>query len=153
MGFNWIPFTDTETSFAARVTIRQTGQFGFTSGAVNRFKLNDYMYAVLYFDESQRAVGIELTNFKKPGAIEIKKSSSNTYLRSKNFCDKYGIDYSKASRYCLREDGRNTFLYFLLADAEDGADDADNATDEEAPTTDTVAKPLTNDEATKFDDV
>lgn len=125
MGFAWVPFTETDTSFAARVTIRQTGQFGFTSGAINRHGIGDYTYAILYFDEQRRAIGIELTNEQKPGAIPIKKSPSNTYIRGKNFCDRYGIDYSKAYRFNLSEDKESGFLYFVLDDAEESEEDTE----------------------------
>lgn len=132
MGFDWQPFTETDTSFAARITIRQTGQIGFTSGAINLYKIMDYDNIVLYFDSGRRAVGIELTNESKPGSIPIKKSKSNTYIRGKNFCDRYGIDYTKAYRFDLKEDTANSLLFFLLDDGEESAEEKRDEAEEDS---------------------
>lgn len=114
MPFNFEKFTDVEASYAARITIRQTGQFGFNVGAINRFKINDYSFCVLYYDAQQRAIGLELVKETCEGAIEIKKSDSNTYLRAKNFCDRFAIDYSDSHRYELKQDLDTGLLYFEL---------------------------------------
>src|SRR5271166_2866201 len=114
MAFEFIKFTEVDSSFAARVTIRQTGQIGFNSGAINRFGIKEKAFVVLYFDQRNRAVGLELTNDRCEGAIEIKKSESNTFLRGKNFCDRFGIDYQRARRYELLQDDGTGILYFEL---------------------------------------
>ena len=107
-------FSGVGESFAARVTIRQTGQFGFNSGAKNRFRIADYDYCVLYYDSINRAVGIELVRDRCEGAIEIRKSDANTYIPSRNFCEKYGIDYSESQRFELKQDPDTGYLYFEL---------------------------------------
>lgn len=113
--FNFEKFVDTDKSFSARVTIRQkTGQFGFNTGAVNRFKIHDFQYGILYFDNSERVVGIELTNEKAPGTIEIKSGSTNTYIRAKNFCDKYSIKYSSSHSYELKRMESSPILFFEI---------------------------------------
>jgi hypothetical protein len=117
MRFKFERFTETDSSFAARVTIRQrTGQIGFNAGAINRFKIRDYKFAILYFDSQEKVAGIELANEMQDGAIEIKQSQSNTYIRGKNFCDLYGIDYTTAHRFELQRDDESGFLYFRLSD-------------------------------------
>ena len=115
MPFLFEKFTDTDKSFAAGITIRQTGQFGFNAGAINRFRINDFSFAVLYFDPRQRVVGIQLLREAAEGAIEIKKSESNTYVRAKNFCDRYEISYEDSHRFELRKDEETDLLYFELA--------------------------------------
>ncbi len=120
--FNWQPFTEVDSSFAAKITVRATGQFGFTLGAVNKFEIPKYPFAHLYFDVGRRAIGIELCQNTAVGAIEIKSSPTNTYLRAKNFCDRHGIDYSKSQRYALSRDDTSGFLYFLLDEGEEAAD-------------------------------
>jgi hypothetical protein len=120
MQFNWVPFTETNKSFAARITVRQTGQFGFTSGAINCFKIKDRTYAYLFFDPQRRAVGIKLSDDNGRGAIQInKKNDSNVHLRAKNFCDKHKIPTDKARRFELKEDKAGEMLYFCLDDGED----------------------------------
>ena len=113
MKFKFEKFVETDSSFAAKVTIRQrTGQIGFNSGAINRFKVNDFKFVVLYFDPSERVVGIQLVTSEEPGSIRISTKKSNTYVTAKNFFDKYGIDYSQSHRHDLEQDTESGFLYF-----------------------------------------
>ena len=131
MPFNFVRFTDTETSFAASVTIRATGQMGFSSGAQNLYCIRDYDYCILYFDSERRAVGIELSNQKCDGAIPIKKSDSNTHIRAKNFCDRFGIDYSKSHRHRLNKDPETGYLYLELGEEEENAEQESEESDAE----------------------
>jgi len=130
MQFQFEKFTATDTSFDARVTIRRTGQIGFNTGAINSYGLKDYSFVILYFDRQERAVGIQLTNEHAPGAIVLKKSDSNTYVRAKNFCDRYEIGYSKSRKFALRKDTETGFLYFRL-DEENQASDREGVEGEE----------------------
>jgi len=114
MEFKFERFSDVGESFAARVTIRQTGQFGFNAGAKNRFRIADYDYCVLYYDSSNRAVGIQLVSEECKDAIGIRKSDANTYIPSRNFCEKYAIDYSISQRFELKQDPNSGYLYFEL---------------------------------------
>ena len=114
MAFNFQKFTETGSSFAARITVRQTGHFGFNVGAINRFSIADYEFVVLYFDPDQRVIGMELRKEPTENSIEIKKSDSNTFIRAKNFCDRYGIDYRGSHRFELRKDDETGYLYFDL---------------------------------------
>lgn len=115
MGFNFTKFTQVNDSFAARVSIRQrTGQIGFNSGACNAFGITDHEYVILYYDEAQRAIGLTLEKEKSDGCIEIKSSKSNTYIRAKNFLDRFQIDYSASRRFELRKERDSGFLYFLI---------------------------------------
>ena len=127
MAFNFEKFTDTKASFAAKVTVRRTGQLGLNAGALNSFRIKDYTYAVLYFDPDERVVGIEMTNENGLGAIEIKKSETNTFIRARNFCDRYGIDYSDSKSYRLLRDNETGFLFFHLEDAEPKAEQGEAA--------------------------
>jgi len=146
MGFNFVKFTETDSSFAARVTIRQTGQLGFTMGAINRFKISNYKYCILYFDSDRRVVGMELTDEHSPGSIEVKSTKANTYVRAKNFCDRFAIDYTDSHRYELKLDKESGYLFFELDEEKsDEADDeetvkSDTESDEQGDTGDTTAE-------------
>ena len=113
-GFEFQKFTANKTSFAAKVTIRRTGQIGFSSAAKNRFKIEDYNFVVLYIDQSLRVVGIELLVDDTEGAIPLHKSRINTYVQAKIFCDCYHIDYCESHRYALEQDNESGYLYFRL---------------------------------------
>lgn len=113
MKFNFEKFVETNSSFAAKVTIRQrTGQIGFNLGAVNRFKIHEYKYAILYFAPSERVVGLQLVNEEEPGSIRISTKKSNTFVTAKNFFDKYGVDYSQSHRHDLEQDPESGLLFF-----------------------------------------
>lgn len=115
MSFKFEPFEDTETSFAAKVTIRQrTGQLGFTAGAQNLYKIKEYNFCKFYFDHQRHVVGLEMTTDEKSGSVVIKKGETNTYVRAKNFLDRFGVDYRESHRYDLRKDEESGFLYFEL---------------------------------------
>ena len=114
MGFNFERFTETSTSFDAKVTIRTTGQLGFNAGAINKYGIGKYSYAALYFDRQEAVVGIELLDQPSEGTIGLRKSDVNTYVPAKNFCDRYGIAYKKAMRYALERDQSSGLLIFRL---------------------------------------
>lgn len=118
MRFSFEKFTDPDSSYDAKVSIRRTGQFGFNSGSVNKFRLSDYPFAVLYYDSAHRVVGIELRMEKCEGALELNRAPSNFFIRAKNFCDRFGLDYAKASRYPLRRDDESGFLFFEIGEGE-----------------------------------
>lgn len=119
MAFKFERFNEPNSSFDAKVTLRGTGQFGFNAGAINRFRLKDFSYCVLYFDPDLKVVGIELSNDGKlDGAIEIRKGFSNTFIRAKNFCDRFGIDYRIMKRFDLKRDDDSGFLIFSVQQPE-----------------------------------
>jgi hypothetical protein len=114
MAFNFVKFTETDASFAARVTIRQTGQFGFNIGSVNLYNIREYKFAVLYYDKSQHVVGIQLTKETCDGAIELVLAPNNCFVKAKNFCEKFQIDYSSPRRFRLKREEQSGILYFEL---------------------------------------
>ena len=132
--FKFEKFTETDSSFSSKVTIRQrTGQIGFNSGSVNRFHVDQFRFAVLYFDSENQVIGVELTNTEQMGAIEIKKRTSNTYISGKNFLDKYGIDYSESHKYPLeKEEGEEMLFVDLRAEEDAGKQEkqAENVIDQ-----------------------
>lgn len=114
MPFDFVKFTDTDVSYAARITIRRTGQFGFNAGALNLFQLASYQYVVLFYDEQRRVVGIQPYNEQCEGAIRLAHRKGNTYVQAKNFCERFGIDYGESRRYHLKRDEEQNVLYFEL---------------------------------------
>ncbi|ADB15253.1 hypothetical protein Psta_0566 [Pirellula staleyi DSM 6068] len=58
------------------------------------------------------------------GAIEIKQSRANTYIRAKNFLDKYSIDYKSSHTHELHRDEDSRLLYFALTDIVEDEDDS-----------------------------
>lgn len=92
-------FVEVGKSFKPRISIRSNGQFGFTTGAINKFKLRDFKYAVLFFDRDTQKIGIMPTNNEEEGACRIVIRSTNAFISARAFLDYYGIDYLKTKRY------------------------------------------------------
>lgn len=92
-------FTKTGKSYRPRVSIRANGQFGFTAGAIEKYKLSDYQYAILYFDKDEKRIGIKLTNNTEDGVCKLQIRKSNAFLSAKAFLDYYDIEHSRTKRY------------------------------------------------------
>jgi hypothetical protein len=112
MPFAFEKFVDTDRSFLARVSIRQNGQIGFNSGAVNLYELGKYKFVVMYYDRISHVIGILPTIEKVEGAIELASGTSNTFIRARNFLEKYSISYSEPRRFVLRIEHESGILYF-----------------------------------------
>lgn len=127
MPFQFERFTETDKSFAARVTVRQNGQLGFNEGARNAFDLHKFGFGVLFFDRGARVVGIVLTNSpSEDGAIPLRADPKNSYLPAKGFLEKYGIAFEKAQRFELKRDGE--YLVFNLGEPLGGASEENEKT-------------------------
>ncbi len=92
-------FTQTGRSYKPKISIRSNGQIGLNQGAIERFKLNEYKYAILFFDGESDRIGIKLTNTEEEGICKLQVRKSNAAISGKAFLDYYSIDYSKTTRY------------------------------------------------------
>lgn len=129
MSFNFEKFTDPDSPYDAKVSIRRTGQFGFNSGAVNKYRLKEYASVVLYYDAKRSAVGIEPRKDNEcEGALDLNLNPANCFVRAKNFCDRFGIEYDRARRFSLKKDDESRFLYFEIG--EEGITADENTSDE-----------------------
>lgn len=99
-----------------QISIWSRGQIGLNSGAIEKYKLNNFNYAVLYFDKDTKTVGVMLTNDKKePGAMKlVKRKSGGFSFSAQSFLKYYEIDYSKTVRYDLTYDEKENMYTFQL---------------------------------------
>ncbi len=110
MGF--VKFTKTKSRIGTpKVSIWSRGQIGFNQGAVTQYKIDKekVSYAVLYYDEERKMIGIELTN---DGAAEgatklIFREGGGTSFSAIPFLKTYGIDYSDTHQYNVEYDSRS----------------------------------------------
>ena len=103
----FVKFTKTRSRIdTPKVSIWTRGQMGFNQGAVNEYKLYSYKYAVLYYDEDSKRVGIELTNEKSAeGAIKlVSRKNAGSSFSARAFLKTYRIDYSETKQYKLAYD-------------------------------------------------
>lgn len=93
-------FTKRGRSFSPKVSIRKRGQIGLNAGAVNKFSLEKYDYAILYISKGRDKIAIKLTqNPKEEGAIKIMKRTGNYSFSGKSFFDFYEIDYNQTRSF------------------------------------------------------
>lgn len=149
MKLGFIKFTEVNSPFRAKVTVRQkTGQIGFSSGAVNKYGISKYTCLVMYYAPEDRIVGLQLTNDESAeGAIRIVKRKANNYFSAKNFLDCFGVDYTHSTRFDLERDAETGMLYFCLDKGEKAEDELvdDNHTDESTDTSESSMDELFGD--------
>jgi len=92
-------FIQTGKSYKPKISIRANGQIGLNQGSIEKFKLNKYKYAVLFFDRETKRIGIKPTNTEEEGICKLQIRKSNAAISGKAFLDYYSIDYSKTKRY------------------------------------------------------
>ena len=100
MNIEW--FTETATrGFQPKISVRPRGQIGFNRGAVWKFKLQDFKYAVLGFDRNSKTIAIKPTNdSEQKGVVKlgVKKSGTDATISAKSFFDYYEIPREKTLR-------------------------------------------------------
>jgi hypothetical protein len=98
------------------VSIWRQGQISFNTAAMQAYKLKEYNYAVLYYDEDAKAVGIMLTNDgKEDGAIKlIKRTSGGFSVSGKRFLHFHKISYEKTASYPVEWDDESKLYVFKL---------------------------------------
>lgn len=117
MGFE--RFTESGRSFKARVSIRANGQIGLSHGAVAKFGLGRYQYAVLFYDKETEQIGIQPTNSaEESGAYKLNIKGSGAAISALAFMDCFGIDHEEARRYSARwDDARGMVIIELTTGA------------------------------------
>ena len=87
-------------SFTPKVTIRKNGVLAFNSGAVRKYDLDCYEYAILYISNDLRRVAVKFTNnTKESGLLGIQKRPGNFQISARTFFGLYEIDWSENRNY------------------------------------------------------
>lgn len=109
-------FTKTGRGYAPKVSIWTRGQIGFNQGAVERYGISNYEYAVLYYDREHKQIGISFTNDpNEEGINKIVKGKTGAFLSAKSFLDYYNVDRSENKKYDIVYDETNK-LYVIQLD-------------------------------------
>lgn len=96
-------FTETGRGFEPKVSIWKKGQISFNRGAINRFNISDYVYAILFFDKETNRIGVKFTNDdKEQGAMKMNHREAMVIVAAKIFFDCYNIDYSETKKYDIQ---------------------------------------------------
>lgn len=117
-------FTQTGRSFAPKVSIWSRGQVGFNNGAVTRFGLEKFDYAVFMFDKDEQKIGLLFTTDKaEAGAVKLNKRTTGISVGAKSFLDYCGIDYSTTKQYDFSYDKENNLYVISLAEGRAGGEE------------------------------
>lgn len=93
-------FTKQGRTFKPKISIRKRGQMGFNSGAINKFGLDKFDYAVMYISKNRDRIAIKFTNNQdEEGAVKIMKRPGNFSFSGKAFFDCYDIDVESTRNY------------------------------------------------------
>lgn len=89
-------------TYRPTASIWSRGQIGLNQGAVRRFKINEYKFAVLFYDDENKRIGIRLTNDEnEPGVMGIVRGATGVFISAISFLDFYNIDHKKTQKYAV----------------------------------------------------
>jgi hypothetical protein len=87
-------------SYKPKAVIRKSGHVAFNSGAVTKYDLDMYEYAILYISDNKQRVAVKFTNNEKSsGLIKIHKRAGNFSIAARSFLGIYDIDWSKTRNF------------------------------------------------------
>lgn len=114
-------FTETGRGYEPSISINTSGIIGVNRGCINRFGLEDYDYAILYYDKKKRRIGIRLTNNEKEeGARKFRKrKGQGADVSARSFLSYYGIDRSKTRRYNVEWEKENKMMIIELGEEQE----------------------------------
>ena len=87
-------------SYTPKVTIRKNGVLAFNSGAVHKYDLDVYKYAILYISDDKNRIAVKFTNSEKDsGILQIQTRPGNFQISARTFFGLYDIDWSENRNY------------------------------------------------------
>ena len=93
-------FIETARSYRAKVSIRANGTMGLNSGAVQKFDLAQYDYAILFYDRDRKLIGIKPVRGKgEEGVQRINKGKTGAWIAARRFLDYYELSTEETNRY------------------------------------------------------
>ncbi len=93
-------FTKTGRGYTPKASIWSRGQIGFNRGAVERFNIKNYQYAVLFYDRETNRIGIKFTkNPSEGGAAKIIFGETGAFISAKAFLSYYDLLHEKTVKY------------------------------------------------------
>ncbi|MCK4658139.1 MAG: hypothetical protein KAV82_01330 [Phycisphaerae bacterium] len=130
MGFEF--FTESGRGFRPRASIRKQGQIGLNQGAVRRFDLERWKYAVLGYDRENGLVALKLTNDETEQGVQrivIKDGSASISARS--FLEYFNIGYrDETKQYDASHDETKDMLIVSIGSAAKNGDTQGNLINE-----------------------
>jgi hypothetical protein len=108
-------FKKTGRGYTPKVSIWLRGQIGFNHGAVQKYNISDWDYAILYFDKDEQKIGIKFTNdASEKGVCKITKGKTGAFISAKPFLSYYDISHEKTKKYDVEFDDENDMYVVSL---------------------------------------
>lgn len=93
------------SSVLPMLTVGRSGILGMNKAATQRYGLQQYKYAGLYYDPENKMIGVKPTNDEAEANCTMRDRQSGMDVSAKAFLERFGIDYSTTRRYeLLREE-------------------------------------------------
>jgi len=93
-------FVETARSYRAKCSLRENGSIGLNGGAVSKFNLDKYDYAVLFFDKDRKLIGIQPTrNENEEGAHKLNRGKTGAWISARRFLDYNEIVPTETKRF------------------------------------------------------
>ncbi len=106
--------------FLPGVIIRKNGQLCFNAGAVNKFELAFFKYAILFISDSENRAAVKFTNNEKEsGLIKIQSRPGNFAISCRSFLHRYNVDYSETRTLEFTWMDRSKTAFFRIKDEKD----------------------------------
>ncbi|MFA5373577.1 MAG: hypothetical protein WC354_05275 [Candidatus Omnitrophota bacterium] len=111
-------FTNVGKSFKPKISIRGNSQIGFNCASIREFKLNEYKFAVLFYDKESKRIGIKLTNDKsEEGACKLRvRAEAGASMSARSFIDCYKLGSLKSYRFNVEWDAKEKMIIADLND-------------------------------------
>jgi len=111
----FVKFAETARSYRPKVSIRANGTLGFNSGAVAKFHLKDYKYALLYFDQERRTVGVKPVKTEEEGAHAINRGKTGAWIAARRFLDYFSIGSNATKKFEANWDEKENMIVFQVS--------------------------------------
>lgn len=98
------------TSVQPMLTVGRSGIIGINKAATQKYELQQYKYAGLYYDPEGKMIGIKPTNDELEANCTMRDRQSGMDISAKSFLEYFEIDYSTTQRYELSREEQNDML-------------------------------------------
>ena len=108
-------FTNWGKQYDPRVSITTGGLMSFNQGAMNAFRMHEWDYVFLYYDEETRRIGIQNAGSEdQEGARRLRKRKTGSDISARTFYSYYGIPRDTTTRYIPKYDENERMVIFDL---------------------------------------
>jgi len=92
MDYNFEQFKDFKGKFKSTISLGIGGSFGFSSGFMERHKLNNCHYIKIFYDKDNKVVAFQFFENETEGAVKFRNRGKGAIFKSSAFLSKYNID-------------------------------------------------------------